>query len=63
MTAKDELSLMASIIKGGDLNIEKLTIPVEHGYTFANYSHAGSVIEIDRALNNKALEEFLDFEQ
>ncbi|MGE7918104.1 LCP family protein [Viridibacillus sp. NPDC093762] len=63
MTAKDELSLMTSIIRGGDLNIEKLTIPVEHSYSFANYSHAGSVIEIDRALNNKALEEFLDFEQ
>ncbi|MEK5530085.1 LCP family protein [Viridibacillus sp. FSL R5-0468] len=63
MTTKDELSFMTSIIKGGDLNIEKLTIPVEHGYSFANYPHAGSVIEIDRALNNKALEEFLDFEQ
>jgi polyisoprenyl-teichoic acid--peptidoglycan teichoic acid transferase len=63
ITSKEELAFMTSIIKGGDVNIEKLTIPVENSFTFASYPHAGSVIEINKEVNKKALDVFLDFQQ
>ncbi|MEK4485590.1 LCP family protein [Psychrobacillus sp. FSL H8-0484] len=43
----------------GKLEMEKLTIPVEGTYSFKSYSHAGSVIEIDKEKNKAAITDFL----
>ncbi|WP_144509736.1 LCP family protein [Bacillus sp. FJAT-22090] len=44
----------------GKLEMEKLTVPVEGTYTFKNYKHAGSVIEIDTEKNKTAINDFLE---
>jgi hypothetical protein len=43
------------------VEIEKLTIPVEHSYQFSSYEGVGSVIEIDVEQNKKALSEFIGY--
>ncbi len=45
-------------LKGGD-ELERLTVPVEGSYSYANYAHAGSVLAIDVEQNRNALSEFL----
>lgn len=58
----DEMKLALSVIKSSSSELEKLTIPVEDSFYFNSYSHAGSVIEIDKEQNKKALHEFLGME-
>lgn len=55
----DEVKLALSIITSDASDLEKLTIPVEGSYSFASYSHAGSVIEIDVDKNKEELHKFL----
>lgn len=50
---------MLSVAASGSVEIEKLTIPAKGTYSFADYSHAGSVIEIDKQTNTQILHEFL----
>ncbi len=45
-------------LKGGD-ELERLIVPVEGSYSYANYAHAGSVLAIDVEQNRNALSEFL----
>ena len=55
----EELKHVLNLALSGGVNINKLTIPVKNSYEFANYSHAGSVIEIDVEQNKRALSEFI----
>lgn len=59
LTTMDEVKLALSIILSDTSDLEKLTIPVEGTYSFASYSHAGSVIEIDVDKNKEELHKFL----
>lgn len=59
LTTTDEVKLAISIILSDTSDLEKLTIPVEGTYSFASYSHAGSVIEIDVDKNKEELHKFL----
>lgn len=52
-----KLAIQLALKGGGDL--ERLTVPVEGSYGYADYAHAGSVIEIDTEQNKQALAEFL----
>lgn len=45
-------------LQGGD-ELERLTVPIEGSYSYANYAHAGSVLAINVEQNRKALSEFL----
>ncbi|AYC30787.1 LCP family protein [Paenisporosarcina cavernae] len=56
-TTEEVLHLLQIATK--DYDTSKLTIPVENSYQFANYSHAGSVLEIDVEQNRQALQDFL----
>ncbi len=58
LSNNQEVAFMLSLIKGG-INIQRLTIPVEHSYDFGYYPQAGSVLEINVQQNQKALDQFL----
>lgn len=57
----EEVKRVLSLAASGGVEIEKLTIPVEHSYQFSSYEGAGSVIEIDVEQNKKALSEFIGY--
>ncbi|SOC37398.1 LCP family protein [Ureibacillus acetophenoni] len=59
MTTSEEINTVISVTLKGKVEIDKMTIPVEGTYRYADYSHAGSVIEIDRELNTQYLHEFI----
>ncbi len=59
LTATEELKTVLSVVAGGSVDIEKMTIPVEGTYSFGSYKHAGSVIEIDEEANKQQLHQFL----
>ena len=40
--------------------MDKLTVPTEGTYYYKDYSHAGSVIEINSEENKAAITEFLE---
>lgn len=63
LTSKEELTTVLSIAAGGSPSIEKMTIPVEGTFSYASYSHAGSVIEIDKEANKKYLHDFLQLDK
>lgn len=63
LTKGDQLKMLLGAVKGGDVKIEKLTIPVENSYTFANVPGSGSVIQINLEQNIQALDKFLRFNQ
>lgn len=57
----EEMRSVLSLASSGGVEIEKLTIPVEHSYQFSSYNGVGSVIEIDVDHNKKALSEFIGY--
>ncbi|PSL41866.1 LytR family transcriptional attenuator [Planomicrobium soli] len=59
LTVSNQIQMATSIAMNGGAGVERLTLPIENGYTFASYSHAGSVIEMDIEKNKQALSEFL----
>ncbi|WP_404466363.1 LCP family protein [Planococcus rifietoensis] len=59
MPLVDQIKLATQLGTGGSGEIERLTIPVEGGYSYANYPQAGSVLELDIEQNRRVLEEFL----
>lgn len=56
---EDKVKHVMEAVTGGKGQIEKLTIPVEGSYSFKNYAHAGSVIDINIDQNKTAIMEFL----
>lgn len=56
----DKTKRVLDAVVSGKLEMEKLTIPVEGTYSFKNYSHAGSVIVLDKEMNKTAITEFLE---
>lgn len=59
LTNKEELAKLLTILAKRKLDLQTLRIPVEGSYSYASYSHAGSVIEIDIDQNREAIRSFL----
>ncbi len=59
LSSKEELSRLTSLLMKGGTEIETLTIPVKGSYSFADYSHAGSVIEVNLDKNREAIRSFI----
>lgn len=60
-SSAEEVKRVFSLAASGGVEIEKLTIPIEHSYQFSSYEGVGSVIEIDVEQNKKALSEFIGY--
>lgn len=60
LSSKEELSRIVSLLLSRGADIESLTIPVKGSYSFAEYPHAGAVIELDTERNKQELRTFLD---
>lgn len=60
LTAKDELTRALSFVLNKGAEIETLTIPQKGTYSFNNYSHAGSVIEVDLEKNKEFISDFIN---
>lgn len=60
-SSAEEVKRVLSLAASGGVEIEKLTIPVEHSYQFSSFEGVGSVIEIDVEQNKKALSEFIGY--
>ncbi|RHW37547.1 LytR family transcriptional regulator [Lysinibacillus yapensis] len=60
LTTGEELKTVLSLAVGGQVEIEKMAIPVEGSYSYQSYPHAGEVIEIDVEYNKQQLHNFLD---
>ena len=54
-----EMLQVLKMVSKGKISIEKATVPIEGSYDFRSYSHAGSVIVIDKEKNKNFLREFL----
>lgn len=63
LTSKDQLTTALKAVSGGEINVEKMTIPAEGTYKINNYRHAGEVLEIDVAKNSQILHEFLNLNE
>lgn len=63
LTSKDQLKTALKAVSGGEINVEKMTIPAEGTYKINNYRHAGEVLEIDVAKNSQILHEFLNLSE
>ncbi len=59
MPMTDQVRLATELATGGGGEVERLTLPVEDSYSYGNYSHAGSVLDIDVEQNRQALSEYL----
>ena len=56
----DKTKRVLDAVVSGKLEMEKMTIPVEGTYSFKSYSHAGSVILLDKEMNKKEITDFLE---
>lgn len=59
MPLTDQVRLATQLATGGGGEVQRLTLPVENSYTYGNYSHAGSVLDINLVQNREALSEYL----
>ncbi|KAA0965782.1 LytR family transcriptional regulator [Sporosarcina sp. ANT_H38] len=62
LTAKDEISRAISLLLKKGAEIETMTVPIKGSYSYENYSHAGSVIEVDLEKNKEAISKFLSMQ-
>ena len=62
LSSKDEVSKAISFALKKGAKVETMTVPVKGTYSYASYSHAGSVIEVDIPKNKAAITEFLDMQ-
>lgn len=56
----DKTKRVLDAIVSGTVDMEKMTVPVEGTYSFKSYSHAGSVILLDKEMNKAAITDFLN---
>ncbi|KGR78867.1 LCP family protein [Ureibacillus manganicus] len=62
LTTSEEINTVLSVAMKGTVEIEKMTIPVEGTFSYRDYSHAGSVIVIDKEINKQHLHEFINLD-
>ncbi|WP_339176470.1 LCP family protein [Solibacillus sp. FSL R5-0691] len=63
LTSKDQLTTALKAVSGGEINVEKMTIPAEGTYKINKYRHAGEVLEIDVEKNSQILHDFLNLNE
>lgn len=59
VTSTEKLTYIKDVLLNGGVETERLTIPEEGAYSYNSYSHAGSVIEINKEAAREAIQEFL----
>lgn len=59
VTSSEKLKYITDVLLNGGVETERLTIPEEGAYSYNSYSHAGSVIEINKEAAREAIQEFL----
>lgn len=60
LTTSQQVGLMFNAVKGGGIDIERMTVPVKDTYQYATYPQAGSVLQIDVEKNRELLTNFLN---
>ncbi|TDM04193.1 LCP family protein [Macrococcus carouselicus] len=60
MTNGEIFKTGASFAIRGDKDIQTLVVPVKNSFTFQDIYGVGSVLDIDKEMNKKAIKEFLD---
>lgn len=60
LTTSQQVGIMFNAVKGGGLDIERMTIPAKDTYQYARYPQAGSVLQIDVEKNRELLTNFLN---
>lgn len=60
LTRSQQMGLVFNAVKGGDVSIEKLTIPAKNTYKYASYPGVGSVLQIDEEKNRQIVTDFLE---
>lgn len=60
LTRSQQMGLVFNAVKGGDVSIEKLTIPAKNTYQYASYPGVGSVLQIDEEKNRQIVTDFLE---
>ncbi|MEK4386031.1 LCP family protein [Solibacillus sp. FSL W7-1464] len=63
LSSKDQVTTALRAVSGGEITVEKMTIPAEGTYKISNYRHAGEVLEIDVAKNSEILHDFLNLNE
>lgn len=61
LTRSQQMGLVFNAVKGGDVSIEKLTIPAKNTYQYASYPGVGSVLQIDEEKKEKNRQIVTDF--
>ena len=59
LTRTEKIKRVLDAAVSGKVEMDRLTLPIEGSYSFKSYSHAGSVLVIDKEKNKQALHEFL----
>ncbi len=59
LTTSEQVKFAVQLALKGGSELERMTIPVEGSYSYANYPQAGSVLDINVEENRAALSEFL----
>lgn len=60
LTTSQQVGIMFNAVKGGGLDIERMTVPAKDTYQYATYPQAGSVLQIDVEKNRELLTNFLN---
>ncbi|WP_010287734.1 LCP family protein [Kurthia massiliensis] len=60
LTTSQQVGIMFNAVKGGGLDIERMTVPTKDTYQYATYPQAGSVLQIDVEKNRELLTNFLN---
>lgn len=62
LTTSQQVGLMFNAVKGGGVNIDRMTIPLKGTYQYGRYPDAGSVLDINVDANKDYISRFLDGE-
>lgn len=60
LTTSQQVGLMFNAVKGGGIDIERMTVPAKNTYQYATYPQAGSVLQIDVEKNRELVTNFLN---
>lgn len=62
LTTSQQVGLMFNAVKGGGVNIDRMTIPLKGTYQYGRYPQAGSVLDINVDANKEYISRFFNGE-
>ncbi|HIX43259.1 MAG TPA: LCP family protein [Candidatus Kurthia intestinigallinarum] len=62
LTTSQQVGLMFNAVKGGGVNIDRMTIPLKGTYQYGRYPQAGSVLDINVDANKEYMSRFFNGE-